>query len=186
MRLVFHQRCLRAVLGMDELEIVVSHLSLEELVARRRRAAGPRPRRLNRRERAQLYLFPPLLRPRSYFARKPLNAAERAFGLEIIDEAVTSPPEGCTGRPGPCPFVSCRHHLAIEVNEIGSLKVLFPGWEITDLEETCSLQVAKEGPQTVERVARLLNISAERVRQIERGYERKLRHGLDPDGLLRR
>ena len=38
-------------------------------------------------------------------------------------------------RTGPCPFVSCRHHLYLDINpESGAIKVNFPGLERVDAE----------------------------------------------------
>lgn len=75
-------------------------------------------------------------------------------------------PGAGVGRP--CPWVSCRHHLYVEVSEtLGSVKYVHPGREVAELEQTCSLDVADEGGATLERVGALLNITRERVRQIE-------------------
>lgn len=68
----------------------------------------------------------------------------------------------------PCPFVSCRHHLALEVRKTGS--IIFTFAEELDLEqqpETCALDVADQGAHTLEEVGRLLNVSRERIRQLE-------------------
>jgi hypothetical protein len=47
----------------------------------------------------------------------------------------------CVDMPRPCPFISCRHHLAIEVNEDnGSLKALYPHLRIIEDPEGDGLQ----------------------------------------------
>jgi len=87
---------------------------------------------------------------------------------------VTAPNEGrpktrgdCVNGPRPCPWVSCRHHLAFEVSQAGGLKEKFPGLELEQLPETCSLDVADDGPLSLEGVAHLMNVMKERGRQIE-------------------
>lgn len=68
----------------------------------------------------------------------------------------------------PCPWVGCRYHLAIDVDpETGSLKLNHPHLELEDMPHTCALDVADLGEQTLDVVGRLLNVSRERVRQIE-------------------
>ena len=73
----------------------------------------------------------------------------------------------CKGGQRPCPWVSCRHHLAIEVNAHGSLVLVQPDVDVWDLRETCSLDVADRGGRTLEEVGRDINLTRERVRQIE-------------------
>lgn len=71
-------------------------------------------------------------------------------------------------REHPCPWVSCPYHLYLEINEQnGSIKFNFPDKEVDELEETCSLRVAEYDGQTLEQVGDLINITRERVRQIE-------------------
>lgn len=87
-------------------------------------------------------------------------------------------------RESPCPFVSCKHHLAIEVNpRIGSIKVAHPLTEIEDLPATCALQVADEGGVTLEVAASILGLTRERVRQIEYSALAKVRAAMFRAGL---
>lgn len=68
----------------------------------------------------------------------------------------------------PCPFVGCRHHLYLEVNqETGSITINRPDLEPHELESSCSLDVAENGGHTLDQVGQILNISRERVRQLE-------------------
>ena len=67
----------------------------------------------------------------------------------------------------PCPFVSCRYHLYLDVDKRGSIKLNFPDIEPADMVETCSLDVADLGGESLEIVGEHLNITRERVRQIE-------------------
>lgn len=74
----------------------------------------------------------------------------------------------CEGVARPCPFVSCKHHLYLDVNpETGSLRLTFPDREVHELEETCSLDVAERDGATLEQVGELVNLTRERIRQIE-------------------
>ena len=68
----------------------------------------------------------------------------------------------------PCPFASCKHHLYLDVNEeTGSVKVNFPDIEVWDLPETCALDIADRGGLTLEEVGEIMNLTRERVRQVE-------------------
>jgi hypothetical protein len=68
----------------------------------------------------------------------------------------------------PCPFVSCKHHLYLDVNErTGSIKVNFPDLEVHELPETCGLDIADRGGLTLEEVGEVMNLTRERIRQLE-------------------
>jgi hypothetical protein len=74
----------------------------------------------------------------------------------------------CTGVERPCPYVSCKHHLYLDVNpETGSIKLNFPDLEVWEMAETCSLDVADRGGITLEEVGEILNLTRERIRQVE-------------------
>lgn len=72
----------------------------------------------------------------------------------------------CESDSRPCPFVGCRHHLALDITASGSLYVT-RHLELETLPATCSLDVADSGEQTLEQVGVLLNLTRERVRQIQ-------------------
>jgi DNA-directed RNA polymerase sigma subunit (sigma70/sigma32) len=70
--------------------------------------------------------------------------------------------------PRPCPFISCAHHLYLDVNpESGAIKLNFPHLEVWEMAETCSLDVADRGGITLEEVGAILNLTRERIRQVE-------------------
>lgn len=74
----------------------------------------------------------------------------------------------CERAERPCPFVSCAHHLYLDVNQdSGSIKFNFPEREPEELAETCSLDVADRGGITLEEVGAIINLTRERVRQVE-------------------
>ncbi len=89
----------------------------------------------------------------------------------------------CRDGERPCPFVSCRYHLAIDVRENGSITWNRPGTEIEEQVETCALDVADRGPMTLEEIASQLEITREAVRQIEAAALRKLRARRDVQSL---
>jgi hypothetical protein len=74
----------------------------------------------------------------------------------------------CKEEMRPCPYVSCKHHLYLDVNpETGSIKLNFPDLEVWEMTETCSLDVADRGGITLEEVGAILNLTRERIRQVE-------------------
>lgn len=74
----------------------------------------------------------------------------------------------CADMPRPCPFVSCAHHLYLDVNpESGAIKLNFPHLEVWEMAETCALDVADRGGITLEEVGAILNLTRERIRQVE-------------------
>lgn len=73
----------------------------------------------------------------------------------------------CAAGRCPCPFVSCRHHFALDVNlETGTIR-LHPGFELDEMADTCSLDVAGRDGITLEQAGAILGVTQERVRQVE-------------------
>jgi len=125
---------------------------------------------------------------------------QRAFGLidpeleEVIHEIDARRPRSradCASGPRPCMFISCKHHLYLDVNPAtGSIKLNFPDREVWELAETCALDVADRGGITLEEVGSIMNLTRERIRQVETRGLLKLRAmtedeprapSLDPD-----
>lgn len=74
----------------------------------------------------------------------------------------------CKGGERPCPFVSCAHHLYLDVSaKTGAIKLNFPDLEPHEMAESCTLDVADRGGETLEEVGAIMNITRERVRQLE-------------------
>lgn len=67
----------------------------------------------------------------------------------------------------PCPFLSCRHHLYLDITRFKGIKFNFPDIDPAEMPFSCSLDVAEEGGRTLEAVAALLNMTRETIRQIE-------------------
>ena len=88
--------------------------------------------------------------------------------LEIIPYERPAKRSECASGPRPCLFVACKYHLYLDVNpETGSIKMNFPDLEPWELEETCALDIAERGGVTLEEVGAILNLTRERVRQVE-------------------
>ena len=119
------------------------------------------PNRRRRRERA---------RARTISIRR-LSKAELNRGREMYPETEYFRPmarEECANTERPCPFVSCKHHLYIDVHPVrGSIKINFPDLEVWEMTETCALDIADRGGTTLEEVGVIMNLTRERVRQLE-------------------
>jgi len=74
----------------------------------------------------------------------------------------------CVDGLRPCPFVSCRYHLFIDVSDkTGAIKLNFPDLEVEEMIESCALDVADRGGATLEQVGAIMNLTRERIRQLE-------------------
>lgn len=72
----------------------------------------------------------------------------------------------CIGGPRPCPWVSCKYHLFGDFEDDGSYHCNHPGKEPWELEHTCALDLADEGPLSTEQIGAAIGVGAERARQI--------------------
>jgi len=71
----------------------------------------------------------------------------------------------CENGIRPCPYVGCRHHLALDVRPTGSIvRTKLP---LASLPATCSLDVAEDGGRSLRDVAPYLELTQEGVRQVE-------------------
>ena len=76
--------------------------------------------------------------------------------------------EECVDGPRPCPYASCKHHLYIDVSpRTGAIKLNFPDLEVWEMGESCALDVADRGGTTLEDVGAIMNLTRERIRQVE-------------------
>jgi hypothetical protein len=74
----------------------------------------------------------------------------------------------CADGPRPCPFVSCKHHLFVDVSaKTGAIKLNFPDLDVWEMNESCALDVADRGGTTLEDVGAIMNLTRERIRQVE-------------------
>ena len=113
-------------------------------------------------------------------AKGPLVLGQKAVARQLKDlrrlgeleplEGLPERPryrEDCCNGPRPCPFVSCRYNLVVDVTPAGSLQLNHPGKELEELSETCALDVADRGGLSLAEVGKLMNVTRERVRQLE-------------------
>lgn len=97
--------------------------------------------------------------------------------LPVYDEYADQRPKtrgDCVDAPRPCPWISCRHHLYLEVKTTGVTKDVaiimnFPDVAPEDVppDRSCALDVADQGGATLEDVGRLTNLTRERMRQVQ-------------------
>ena len=102
---------------------------------------------------------------------KRMTKRELELGRLLYPEVEVEKPrlrEECVNGARPCPFVSCKHHLFLDVSaRTGAIKLNFPDLEVWDMNETCALDVADRGGTTLEEVGAIMNLTRERIRQVE-------------------
>lgn len=119
-------------------------------------------------------------RPRT----EPMREVKRRLRLVPPEPAADGRPRTraeCANVPRPCPYVSCRYHLYLDITFAGGIKYNHPEREPDELTESCALDVADRGGDSLERVGELLNITHERVRQIEERAKARLRLAYEED-----
>lgn len=81
----------------------------------------------------------------------------------------------CQGGPRPCPWVSCKYHLYLDVNpQNGTIKLNFPGLAVEEMTESCAMDVAERGGITLAETGTISNVTRERIRQVEAKAVRSL------------
>ncbi|HRI08668.1 MAG TPA: sigma factor-like helix-turn-helix DNA-binding protein [Nannocystaceae bacterium] len=120
-------------------------------------------------------------------AMKRLTKEELRIGALLYPERSYWRPKTrgeCANVSRPCPYVSCKYHLYIDVNpSTGSIKINFPDLEVWELTHSCALDVAGQGGITLEEVGEILNLTRERIRQVEVRGLLKLREAGGEDML---
>ncbi len=134
------------------------------------------PRLTKRRQRGRARTIP----------MRRLTREEIADGIELADFMDYRRPRErseCAGAARPCAFVSCKHHLYLDVNpSTGSIKLNFPDLEVWEMSETCALDIAERGGITLEEVGTIMNLTRERIRQVEvSGLEKLQAEGFAPE-----
>lgn len=111
-----------------------------------------------------------LRRSKTLVARR-LTPDELLEAQEVLAASASIRPRtrgDCVEGPRPCPWVSCKFHLYLDINpESGSIKLNFPDREVWEMNETCALDIADRGGITLEEVGEILNLTRERIRQVE-------------------
>lgn len=126
-------------------------------------------------------------RPKTINGKLPMFSGDEVESYPRNAKRPSTRGECCPSDEGgnharPCPWVSCKMHLAIDVTRSGSLKVNWPGDSLegivdnlSTMKETCALDVAERGEMTLEDIGGLLNVTRERIRQMEEKLLAKMR-----------
>jgi len=83
----------------------------------------------------------------------------------------------CLRLPRPCPYVGCRYHLFLDVHpRTGSIKLNRGDQEVWECDDLCLLDLIDEYKTlTLDQIGHLMNITRERVRQLEESGLKKLK-----------
>lgn len=97
---------------------------------------------------------------------KRITADDLRIGKFLYPEKIQKPKtrKDCQDSERPCLYISCRYNLYLEENN-GNVKT--NNKNPHDLKESCTLDVAAKGDNTLEFIAELFGLTRERVRQIE-------------------
>lgn len=127
----------------------VEPITREQRRSRRKRAIRARTVSIKRMTKSEIWLGR-MMYPEDTTALRPKTRAE------------------CVGAPRPCPFVSCKYHLYLDVQpRTGAIKLNFPDLEVEEMKVSCALDVADRGGVTLEEAGAIMNLTRERIRQIE-------------------
>lgn len=99
----------------------------------------------------------------------PTDPVERLLFF-LREEYLDERPEvrgDCAQIPRPCPYVSCRYHLFLDWSTRGIPNSMWWDRDPLRYKWSCSLDVADDGGTTLKHVGQMLNLTRERVRQIE-------------------
>lgn len=104
--------------------------------------------------------------------------------LRLVTQGETVPPTywrprtrgDCAQVERPCPFVGCGQNLYLDVTDAGSLSLNFPDVAPHEMPAggSCALDLADNDGMSMDEVAVTLQISRQRVQQIEAAALRKL------------
>jgi hypothetical protein len=110
-----------------------------------------------------------------YMNRFPKNKLEFLKKLYSSSVHIEKPKKygDCT-HSRPCLFVSCRYNLYLDVTKSGSIVINHPYIEPNEMKKSCVLDVVMYGRCTLQQTGELLNLSRERIRQIEEQALKKI------------
>lgn len=158
---------IRAGKPAEEVAEIVDPLAIDGSLAKKpsvqtSETAVTREQRRSRRKRA--------VRARTISVKR-MTKRELELGRLLYPEADYWKPQrraDCASIPRPCPYVSCKHHLYLDVSaRTGAIKLNFPDLEVWEMSESCALDVADRGGTTLEDVGAIMNLTRERIRQVE-------------------
>lgn len=86
----------------------------------------------------------------------------------------------CSDGPRPCPWISCRYNLYLEVTRRGIIQFTRDEIDIDQFPaaNSCALDVANRGGMALEKVAAILGLTRERVRQVAMDGLEKVRRSV--------
>ena len=97
-----------------------------------------------------------------------LKALNAELAADVRDHLRPKTRADCIDGPRPCPWVSCKFHLYLDVSpKSGAVKLNFPDLEPHEMHDTCVLDVADRGGAPLEAVGQVMNLTRERIRQVE-------------------
>ena len=112
-------------------------------------------------------------------AARRLSKVDFSDGIAVDEDLDDYRPKtraDCADVERPCPWVGCKYHLYLDINpKTGSIKLNFPDIEAWEMTESCVLDIADRGPVTLEDVGRIMNLTRERIRQLEAAASAKVR-----------
>jgi hypothetical protein len=164
--------------GIETTELMVEGALAKKAVPATSATAITREQRRSRRKRE--------VRARTISVKR-MTKRELEIGRMLYPETDYNKPQtraDCAEGLRPCPYVSCKHHLFLDVSSrTGAIKLNFPDLEVWDMNETCALDVADRGGTTLEDVGAIMNLTRERIRQVEVKALAKLQALKDMMGL---
>lgn len=95
-----------------------------------------------------------------------------SYVVDLISKTRPKNRSECADGPRPCYWVGCKYHIIHDIKN--ALWVLNVETLIEKLPETCTLDVADMGHHTLGEIGDLLNVSRERIRQIESNAFKKI------------
>jgi len=108
--------------------------------------------------------------PRSYGSRRGLSQSEIKEGIRLVDDMWYEKPRSRSecGADRPCLYVSCRYHLYLDTKGL-QVRLNFPHFEPATMPWSCVLDEVQAFPDgmTLEQIGERMNITRERVRQLE-------------------
>ena len=78
-------------------------------------------------------------------------------------------------KENPCPFVGCKNHLFLEINELGELKFPHKKKDFDEIDETCLNRAIENGPLDFQQITNLIGVVRERARQIKNEAKEKIK-----------
>lgn len=104
--------------------------------------------------------------------RKRLTVEELKIGTLLYPERFYWRPKtrgDCKTIQRPCAYIGCKYHLYLDEHK-GNVSTL-DSWE---MKKSCALDIADAGEHTLEEIGDILNVTRERVRQIQDKALKKL------------